>query len=154
MTIRNVGDEVAEGVNAGTSFVVTRGFRTARLFTIPESAPCRLAFTDFVPPPPRPAIFGVTIFPDPGSQDLVPGDSVSCIFSFEVAREAPPRFEFPVTAFAQNTDPDANRDNNQAILVIEKVAVPVPAASMLALALLTIFVLVGAYLRPWRSAST
>lgn len=136
ITITNIGMDVAERVKADTSYLATRGFRTARIFTIDQTPPCRLAFTDFVPPPPRPATLAVTIFPDTESENLASGESVSCVVGFEVAEEAPSVFEFGIRARSNNVDDDASPQNNRQDLLIEVAVVPVPAFSILAGAML------------------
>ena len=136
IVLGNRGDEVASGVTARTSFLVTRGFRTAVMFTIAETAPCRIDVTDFVPPPPRPVLFAVTVFPDPAFRDLLPGAQTECIVGLEVAPEAPPAFPFAVSVGSTNPDDDANRTDNLQELILRRAVTPVPTLSLLGLALL------------------
>ncbi len=63
LTFTNHGPDDAPVVGAGTSFSQGFGSDGFVIFSILETPPCIINFTDFLPPPPAPVFWGASILP-------------------------------------------------------------------------------------------
>jgi hypothetical protein len=143
LTIRNNGPDATTTSGVGTVYFGTVGFRTIELVAVPETAPCLVQYTIFIPPPvpPRPATVGAGVLPLRG---LASGESVTCVVAIGAYPEAATnlRVRFGFTPF----DDDPVPSNNEVFVNIQTRLEPVavPAASWIGTAtLLLSFVAIG-----------
>ena len=126
LTIKNNGPDFSDGATMGSVYFGTVGFRTIELVASPETAPCLVQYTIFIPPPipPRPATVGAGV--QTLLSGLAPGESFTCVVAIgtypEAAANLLVRFGF------QPTVDDPNPANNEVFVNIqtriEPIAVP------------------------------
>ena len=123
----NYGPDAVVSVASGTSFLASVGFRAAAVFAVEETAPCRIAYTDFIAPP-SPALLVVSINPRRG---LGVGDSVTCIVGITTYPEAPPRFIQRFSFSSERDDPNPGNNSVEVDIITAPVAVPTLSARAL-----------------------
>ncbi len=144
LTIKNNGPDVSDGATMGSVYFGTVGFRTIELVAVPETAPCLVQYTIFIPPPipPRPATVGAGV--QTLLAGLAPGESFTCVVAIGTYPEAAAnlRVRFGFQPFVD----DPNPSNNEVFVNIQTRAEPVaiPMLSWAGLAALLLgFVFIG-----------
>lgn len=139
LTITNLGPDAAPNVSAGTFYSGTFGFRTIAVVAIAETPPCRVFYTDLVPPPPAPSTIAVSINP---LQGLAPGQSVVCTVGLLGFPESPTMFDQPFFFGPETDDPDI-RNNRLVVQLLGSAPVrSVPAGSPAIWILLSVLCLI------------
>jgi hypothetical protein len=143
LTIRNNGPDVTITSAMGSLYFGTVGFRTIELVAVPETAPCLVQYTIFIPPPipPRPATVGATVQTLRG---LAPGESFTCVVAIGTYPEAGANLRARINFVSEQDDP--NPSNNEVFVNIQTRLEPVavPAFSWIGTATLLLgFVAIG-----------
>lgn len=143
LTIRNNGPDIGLSPGVGTFYLATVGFRTLDVFAIPETLPCSVNYTDFVPPPPEPATLGVSIR---WLQPLAAGQTATCTVGIVTYPEAPTFIHqwFRFGAFASDPIP---ANNNVTVIIQTRPAMSIPSTSTAGLAVLGLLLMVVAIAR-------
>jgi hypothetical protein len=138
LIIKNNGPDFSDGATMGSVYFGTVGIRTIELVASPETAPCLVQYTIFIPPPvpPRPATVAAGV--QTLLNGLAPGESFTCVVAIgtypEAAANLRVRFGF------QPTVDDPNLANNEVFVNIQTRTEPmaVPTLSWIAQVVLLI----------------
>jgi hypothetical protein len=144
LTIKNNGPDRSDGATMGSVYFGTVGFRTIELVASPETPPCLVQYTIFIPPPvpPRPATVGAGV--QTLLSGLAPGESFTCVVALGTYPEAASNLRVRF-GFSPVVD-DPNPSNNEVFVNIQTRLEPVavPAFSWIGTATLLLgFVAIG-----------